>query len=196
MSDNAIALLVFSFGLFLLGFATNFYRERRSYRINLKPNCLLTRHPLVFVTGPRSIFYFKKYWNAYPEILTEHGYEVFTLHLPWSGPARGTFLQNFLDEQNGLQKKFHFILDEITQKELSKYFEHSPVATSLTLFKSSNQQSTPSKNIFLSAGYRLHSLRFINKTLPTPDDLGVHFPIAASPLLKQMQKLAEQDFLT
>lgn len=195
MSDGTIAFLILLFSVFAVSSITNVYRQRRSYKIQLKPNCLLTRHPIVFVTGPRSIFYFKKYWNAYPEILTEHGYEVFTLHLPWSGSQRGAVLQKFIREQEILKKKYHFICDEITSAELHPHFEQSGAVASLTQFKSTSPNDRQSKNLLLNIGYTLHTLRFIHQRLPTSDDLGVHFPIGASPLLKRMQVLAEQDFL-
>ena len=47
------------------------------------PNCLLTRHPIVFITGHRSLFYFRNYWNQVPRYLYEHGYDVTVWELPW-----------------------------------------------------------------------------------------------------------------
>lgn len=63
-------------------------RARALKHIDLVPNCLLTRYPLVFVTGPRSAFYFTNYWNQVPAFLAEHGYEVEVIELPWRDSSR------------------------------------------------------------------------------------------------------------
>ncbi|MCM2282892.1 MAG: hypothetical protein NDI61_13715 [Bdellovibrionaceae bacterium] len=63
-------------------------RARRLDQLPLVPNCLLTRYPLVFVTGSRSAFYFTNYWNQIPAYLAEHGYEVEVIELPWRRSER------------------------------------------------------------------------------------------------------------
>lgn len=56
-------------------------RERalRLKGLELKPNCLLTRYPIVFLSGPRSLFRLFDHWNDVPMFLREHGYEVFVI---------------------------------------------------------------------------------------------------------------------
>jgi hypothetical protein len=174
---------------------TNLYRDHRRYHIELKPNCLLTRHPVVFVTGPRSVFYFRKYWNAYPEILAEHGYEVFTLHLPWQGPQRKNKLQDFLHQQDGA-KRFHFICDPLTLREMRTIFETSAAVASLTEFKNEiTDAAKVAESFTLNLAYKFHALRHSSTELPCARDLGMDFPADASRLLKKMQSLGEQDYL-
>lgn len=192
---SALAVLIISFAIL-----TNLYRERRRYEVRLKPNCLLTRHPIVFVTGPRSLFYFRKYWNAYPEVLAEHGYEVFTLHLPWSGEQRRLRMKEFLDQSNKNLKKHHFICDEVTYQELLPLFKPRPQLGSLTLFKNPSAPSSKGplrmQSCTLSLAYKLHRLQYASSDLPRAEDLGVLSPMATEVLLEKAQKLGEQDFLS
>lgn len=63
--------------------ALNLRRGQRPVSVELTPNCLLTKRPLLFVTGARTPFYFSNYFNEAPAVLREHGYQVETLRLPW-----------------------------------------------------------------------------------------------------------------
>jgi hypothetical protein len=190
--------------LLFLGFAvlTNLYREHREYKFELKPNCLLTRKPVVFITGPRSVFYFRKYWNAYPEILAEHGYEVFTLHLPWRGQARLTKMRDFLQHHDQRAKRYHFICDEYSFLELREPLEQSPCVTSITVLKKERAMASKpafahrNTSVFLAWSYKLHSWSCFSLQLPTAEDLGLQFPTSAPWLLTKMQENGEQDFLS
>ncbi|MGZ3743871.1 MAG: hypothetical protein ACXWRA_08470 [Pseudobdellovibrionaceae bacterium] len=181
------------------GFAvlTNFYRELRRSHFELKPNCLLTRKPVVFINGPRSIFYFRKYWNSYPEILAEHGYEVFTLPLPWRGPARLHKMKYFLNQQEQNSKKYHFVCDEFSSQELKELLTQSSTVSSLTILKNQNEMISNNKRsgFFLDVSYKLHAWSCKQMDLPTAKDLGVQAPSSASWLLQKMQENGEQDFL-
>lgn len=46
-----------------------------------RPNCLLTQSPLLFVTGPNSIFLPKNNWADLPRFLFDHGFETQVLKL-------------------------------------------------------------------------------------------------------------------
>lgn len=57
-------------------------KKKRTLRfrgLQLKANCLLTRFPIVFISGPRSLFRLFDHWNDIPLYLREHGYEVFVV---------------------------------------------------------------------------------------------------------------------
>jgi len=194
-----IELVFFSIPFLALAFAifTNLYREHRRYPFALKPNCLLTRKPVVFITGPRSIFYFRKYWNAYPEILAEHGYEVFTLALPWRGQERSQCLQMYLEKQAARGLKYHFICDRYTSEELRNLFEKSSSVASLTILEDQQEvtETAPTPSFFLGLSYRLHG--WACRSLPVPaGDLGIQFPSSTEWLLQRMQEKGEQDFLS
>jgi hypothetical protein len=178
---------------------TNLYREHRKHSFELKPNCLLTRKPVVFLTGPRSIFYFRKYWNAYPEILAEHGYEVFTLPLPWRGRERLSRTKDFLAKQAAQKRQFHFICDHYTTRELRELFDTSPAVASLTVLEDHQETpitQDPQKSLLLDLGYKLHAAFFRSEQLPVAADLGLHYPTSSLWLLQEMQKNGEQDYLT
>ena len=102
-----------------LAVASNFLRERSAdIPFELEPNCLLTRFPIFFVTGPRSFFYFKKYWNLYPSYLAEHGYEVYHLRLPWSHRTlRQERFEYFLQKQLKQNRSYHLFMDSSTLAE-------------------------------------------------------------------------------
>lgn len=188
-----LPLLFFAFAIL-----TNLYREHRQYKFELKPNCLLTRNPIVFVTGPRSIFYFRKYWNAYPEVLAEHGYQVFTLHLPWRGPERMQRMTEFLQDKNQTSTRYHLICDEFTSLEFKQVFESSQKVASITVLKenSTTVETSKTSSLALNWAYKLHTWTCFSLKLPRSQDLGVQFPISSSWLLQQMQEKGEQDFLS
>lgn len=184
----------------VLAFAilTNLYREHRKFSFELKPNCLLTRKPVVFLTGPRSVFYFRKYWNGYPEVLAEHGYEVFTLPLPWRGAERLRRMSDFLNKQTTQKRKYHFIVDPFTATELKELFENSEAVASFTVLEDRHEAPiTDGAHVshLLGFSYKLHAWLYRKQALPLANDLGVHFPTSVHWLLQEMQSKGEQDFL-
>ena len=50
----------------------NYWRSRSPFDFELEPNCLLTRYPLLFLSGKRSLLYFQDYWNNIPKFLSSH----------------------------------------------------------------------------------------------------------------------------
>lgn len=94
------------------------YRARRLIDLELRPNCLLTRSPIVFVTGRRSLLYFLNYWNEIPGFLREHGYQVEVCALPWRGfNSRYSALSNFIETS---PRPVHLIADSSSKAEVEK----------------------------------------------------------------------------
>lgn len=91
---------------------SNWKRSQPKPVAELKPNCLLTTHPLVFITGQRSLFYFLAYWNEIPHWLASHGYEVFHFHLPWKKQQQERILLQFLLQKSRSQGRFHLFVDQ------------------------------------------------------------------------------------
>lgn len=145
-------------------FISNVVRRKSAKKFNLVPNCLLTRWPLLFISGPRSIFYFNSYWNIYPLFLAEHGYEVFNLNLPWnSRAARKKSFQSFLEQQSAKNKSFHLMLDYPTFKEFEKIIQEYCQTTILSF-----SILTADKTIAPNYGRQIHScaenvIRFLEK---------------------------------
>lgn len=96
-------------------------RANSNWSFELKPNCLLTRYPLLFISGPRSLLYFRKYWNQIPHFLSSHGYEVMELSLPWRNRAlRQEHLNRFIAQAEALGMSLHIIGDAACVPELQK----------------------------------------------------------------------------
>lgn len=113
-------MFTLALGLVILALliASNWRRDQLAGRIQLIPNCLITRAPLVFVTGRRSPFYFLNYWRHIPRFLREHGYEVIELELPWrASTARQNELRRFLDAGHANGHTFHFFLDQTAAQD-------------------------------------------------------------------------------
>lgn len=212
-----IALLVSLVGLAIF---SNRARSRYSVDFDLKPNCLMTRWPLLFVTGPRSLFYFSCYWNLYTPFLAEHGYEVFTLHLPWSDPhLRQARLEHFLNEQEKAGNCFHLFMDQPTLEGLDDFLrqrktavikslteivdadlpaQRSPPRFSALPFPSGvvTCPSSPHSPVLLKVAYHLHKFFFKEQNLPSlstlgaPSDINVHNSLL---LLERAHSLAEMD---
>lgn len=88
----------------------------------LRPNCLLTRSPLVFISGPRSLFHPQKMAADLQTFIKAHGYQVAPLWLPFrSKKDRAQALEQWL-QRNGL-KSFHFFMAHATWVEMQTILE-------------------------------------------------------------------------
>jgi len=130
-------IFLVSLFLILIIIALNYYRISRVRNYDLTKNCLLTRHPILFLSGRRSLFYFLGYWNWIPKYLQDHGYEVFILNLPWRNTqARKVHLKLFLNaaRQEGLS--FHALGDSSCEPEL-KFLakQETPIIKSCSLVR-------------------------------------------------------------
>lgn len=211
----SLSLLVFILGLAIF---SNRARAHQEIPFELKPNCLLTRWPLLFVTGPRSLFYFSKYWNIYTVFLAEHGYEVFTLHLPWkNAEQRKERFRQFLEQQEKTQRRFHLVLDAPTMEEFSDLLAsrrslsvisiteladvgtEDPRALSLKAYpipKEVIEIPASSASLLLELSYSLHRQSAKNKKLASLNVLGANTKTAlenSHRLLTRAQTLAEMD---
>lgn len=207
-------LLVLLFALLVLGYFANRVRIQSLPDFELTPNCLLTRWPLVFVSGTQSVFYTKKFWNLYPIYLAEHGYEVFHLELPSKkGKLRAGFFKRFLEQEG--HKPLHLIFDQEVYEELkaSLNLDAYKDIRSITVMadaplKSSqlSPSSIPHEEIISELGtqarplvkvsYRLHQLLF--GPCPSLSSLGACAESQfknAEMLLVRAQHLAERDLI-
>lgn len=91
----------------------------------LRPNCLLTKYPLVFLTGPRSLFHYEKLGGDLQDFIAAHGYQVLSPVLPFrSRPLRRLQLGHWLRHQTG--RRFHFILGENSLREFGDILAQYP----------------------------------------------------------------------
>ncbi len=92
-----------------------------THNLVLRPNCLLTRYPVVFINPPRSLFWYEKLGGWYQDHLTEHGYQVICPTLPFRNRnLRSKSLEAWLEQQN--IKRFHFVLAKNTFEEFKPLF--------------------------------------------------------------------------
>lgn len=195
----------------------------RSYRLRnltfeLEANCLLTRWPLLFISGPRSFFYFESYWNIYTPYLAEHGYEVFKLNLPWNRPdLRKRYFTNFIQEQAKRGFKFHLVMDTSTLNELTEILKYQSYTSIVSLTAISDADATLSENalayptkkikclksksdgILVLTSFALHK-KILKKyyAIPSLSTLGACHKTALQNgrlLLEHAQSLAENDFI-
>lgn len=131
----------------------NALRLGLNYRYQLRPNCLLTRQALVFVSGRKSLLYFFRYWNFIPQFLRDHGYEVQELNLPWRNkPARRQQLKKW-----ATQVDVHFIGDESSREDFEWLVQQNPALHS-RLWIISHQENPPSTvNTYVVSAFNLNS---------------------------------------
>jgi hypothetical protein len=110
--------------------------------LELRPNCLLTRYPILFLSGKRSLFRFFEHWNDIPVFLREHGYDVFVIEYGNSGDA----LQNLLSIMDHLERPCHIIADASQADTLNRFanYRHSNAA-SFTLIQNSRRSTQTDK---------------------------------------------------
>ena len=86
----------------LLRFQFRKLRASRFRGLELKPNCLLTRYPIVFLSKQKSLFRIFDDWSDVPKYLREHGYEVLILT-----PLTGYELPSVLKALDDMPAKCH-----------------------------------------------------------------------------------------
>ncbi|MNJ98535.1 hypothetical protein D3C87_163020 [compost metagenome] len=202
-----------------LALFSNRARDRKDLPFELEANCLMTRWPILFLTGPRSFFYFAKYWNVYTSFLAEHGYEVFTLHLPWNRkPLRLERFKYFLKQQEANQRHFHLVLDSHSLKEFENVLKDLKPACVMSITEVANpgapdilqgltpfplpfqrietvQPSRPPHGL-MAWSYDIHRLMIRSLEAPELSTLGAVDETAlnnAKLLLPRMQQLGEMD---
>lgn len=134
------ATLALLTGMTLVGGAILVQMIRRDWQrerlkgLELRPNCLLTRYPIAFISGDRSLFRIFSHWNIVPSYLREHGYDVILLE-PASGRDRVPSLLAALD---ALESKCHLVADSSLEETLSALAQSKhPHVQSLTLIQNS-----------------------------------------------------------
>ena len=113
-------------------------RAQRFGSLELKPNCLLTRYPIVFLSGPRTVFRLFDHWNSVPLYLREHGYEVYVIEP--SGKTRPERTASVLSAIESLGR-CHLIADGSLEQDLEEIASLRPLGVA-----SSTVVKTPDRN--------------------------------------------------
>jgi hypothetical protein len=158
----ATLIVLFLFGL-------NWRRAKVETQFELTPNCLLTRHPIVFLTGRRSLFYFLSYWNEIPAFLTAHGYQVYILPLPWKPKAALPFLRQYFRRRRKDGEKFHFVIDSSLRSLFEELLQEDPPAqiASLSCVGFLHREETPH---FLNGKSSLQALKVPIEDIATTEE--------------------------
>ncbi len=190
------AFVAVLFFILCVAIFSNTQRKNRKFYYELTPNCLLTRWPILFVSGRRSLFYFSKYWNVFPEFLTEHGYDVYSLNLPWDGPSRLEKMREILKTHAEQSRRYHLVMDPMTKTEFADLWSlHLSCVVSITEVKESMSARSP-LGIWNSVSYALHRLKLGLAKAPSPHSLGISAKASlknAELLLQRVSQLAEED---
>jgi hypothetical protein len=123
----------------------------------LRPNCLMTKYPVVFVTGMRSLFFYPRLGSELQDFIKAHGYVVLSPPMPFrSKNLRFFILKRWLKNQS--DKRFHFILSEKSYEEFKEIFEQYPESTFTIVPKDLSKINSQKMRTPLS--YLLHKLYF------------------------------------
>ena len=112
---SLLASVIFVVSAMLFQIQRRKERRRRLDGLELRPNCLLTRHPIVFLAGRRSLFRPFEHWNEIPAYLREHGYDVWVLE-----PASHSRVEALIEALDSLSGKCHLIADSSSHRELEE----------------------------------------------------------------------------
>lgn len=129
-------LAALAFLSFLVGTQTHLRRRRiqRFEHLELRPNVLLTRFPLVFVSRPKSLFHLAGDFLELPAYLAEHGYRTEEVEIP-DRADRHALLTRLLDAS---REPLHlFVAEAFTSEALDLALEGHSQLASLTLMSQS-----------------------------------------------------------
>lgn len=128
---------VFAVGFFRLSLKKA--RARRFKGLELRPNCLLTRYPIVLLSKQKSFFRLFDEWDDVPKFLREHGYEVFLLT-----PIRGHELASVLRAIEDWPTQCHLIAsvsDESLLEGVARAKSSKVTSLTLVLAKSARRST-------------------------------------------------------
>ena len=127
------------------------HRHRRFNTLELKPNCLLTRYPIAFLSGPRTLFRLFDHWNSVPLYLREHGYEVYVIEPAGAQQSRRS--ERMESVQSALQTlgRCHVIADGSLEQDLEDLASLRPFnVASFTVVKTPDRGRYASRDHLVS----------------------------------------------
>jgi hypothetical protein len=171
------------------------------HNLVLRPNCLLTKYPLVFINGPRSLFYYENLGGNLQDFLEAHGYKVQCPILPFRAQEqRKLVLANWFKQNPS--SHYHLVLAKQTRAEFESLFSQMQ-GLSFTYsddFATEAHDQQNLKTLITQAPlkYRLHQL-FCKLSMTPALDYSAVFPVKTKPVydrfLDRCVELAENDFI-
>ncbi len=209
-------MFLFCSGIILGLIALNLRRSGKKISFDLKPNCLMTRYPLIFIPGKFSFFYCFKYWNNIPHYLKEHGYEAHEASLNWTAFfSRKKSLLTLINKLAKKNKKFHLVFSPgsiseanylaelnldciqkihvLTDQKIN-YILHDDI--NIHLCKGINEQIHTSKSEYIQMAHDMFTLspQFVSSHLLGCHSDGKDLTIEPS-VLENVVSIAEQDWV-
>jgi hypothetical protein len=132
----------------------------------------MTKYPIVFITGPRSLFFYEKLGGVLQDYVEAHGYVVLNPALPFRGKIRSKVLSHWLEWQR--VKVFHFILSRNSQLEFADILKAYPKSTVTYIEDFKNDFCSTNPPIPLK--YKFHEW-FCRLQGTQPDDFLATFPV-------------------
>jgi hypothetical protein len=124
-------------------------RASRFQGLVLKPNCLLTRYPIAFLSGPRTVFRLFDHWNDVPLFLREHGYEVYVIEP--SGRTLSERTESVCAALESLQSRCHLVADGSLEQDMESLASMKlAYLSSFTVVKTAARERYPSQSTSIS----------------------------------------------
>jgi hypothetical protein len=169
-------------------------------RLQLKPNCLLTRREIVFLTPPRSLFFYKNPWVEIMTILSEHGYKTRLFQLPFHNiQFQKKVITRGMDNLNHK----HLILDCVTYANLFSELQSLKNST-ITVIATNNNKVLNQDHFWFnpaevrfSLSYWFHQKWCVVRQIKTPnraETMMIFSKATWHALIDHCVRLAELDF--
>jgi hypothetical protein len=160
------------------------------HNLALRPNCLLTKYPLVFINGPRSLFYHEKLGENLQQFLEAHGYKVQRPTLAFRTTSLRKLALQIWFKQNP-STHYHLVLAKETHEEFKSLFSQIS-GLSFTFSDDFAEEATPPLK------YRMHQL-FCKLNRCKALEYSAVFPVKTKPVydrfLDRCVELAENDLI-
>lgn len=132
-------------------------RKERFRGLELRPNCLLTRYPIAFLSGPRTIFRLFDHWNDIPLYLREHGYDVIVIEP--SGATPEMRAQATLEALTSNSARYHLIADASLEAEVDLIAEKAPTSLISLTVVTNSERSKSDQRLAQTAALSVAALR-------------------------------------
>lgn len=150
-----------------------FIRQWLNNFMKLKANCLLTKHPLCLVTGPRSLINYKTPWGALSQVLFEHGYKTQFIELPF---RNSSLRKKVLNQKLKQLEKTHVVIDSHSALELIEELQRAQFE-SLTIIHSAVTQNTELSVKSFESLYLSHSSESVYHYVPLKKKISLAFQL-------------------
>jgi hypothetical protein len=161
-------------------------RQRRLKELELRPNCLLTRYPIAFLSRSRSLFRVFDLWRDIPYFLREHGYEILLVE-----PKEG------IEFLNQLTEKTHLIADRSMESLIEQIadIKHERVASLTLVLKAAKANQTKTRLSIHDLKPRASAIEIFELGTGTSAPIPVSASASTSTFVSMKNGMIEMKFL-